>query len=516
MQMNLVLDEGAMAELARAPRKYVRGTFVHGQSRLPQVGIRFKGHRTLRSWKGKPSFKVNFGRYEKGRRFLGQQEIILDNMVEDPTMLREALGFWIAREAGLAAPRTGWVQLQVNGEPFGLYTLVEAVGKPLLRRHFDDDSGPLYEGEYGCDVYPGDVWGMELDDGDDPDRALLRALATAAEGPIGPLLRGDQALLHERNLMNFLAVSTLIGDFDGYRHAHNYRLYFDRKDGRWSLLPWGLDRVLKKRLDIYDSHGRLAAKCFADPGCRLEYVKSLRAAADRLESLAPLQRMAALEGTIADAARADPRRPHDGEERERQLKKTRRFLRERAAEVRAETACWDGAREVDRDGDGVGCGDCNDADPKVFPGAAETCDGIDNDCSGLADDGPDCPCPTLELEGAQFALCNRPRTWPQAAEQCAAMSATLARLDSKAQARGVYRAAKRISDDIWWIGLNDRAQEGQLAWHDKEPVTFTYFASGEPDHYACGQDCNGLKKGGGGHFRDLHCGSLRPFICRTR
>ncbi len=31
-------------------------------------------------------------------------------------------------------------------------------------------------------------------------------------------------------------------------------------------------------------------------------------------------------------------------------------------------------------------GDCNDGDPEVFPGALELCDGIDNDCNGIADD----------------------------------------------------------------------------------------------------------------------------------
>ena len=56
---------------------------------------------------------------------------------------------------------------------------------------------------------------------------------------------------------------------------------------------------------------------------------------------------------------------------------------------------------VDADGDGVfatgtsadpkaplGCGkDCDDSEPGIFPGAAELCDGIDNDCNGIIDDG---------------------------------------------------------------------------------------------------------------------------------
>ncbi len=46
------------------------------------------------------------------------------------------------------------------------------------------------------------------------------------------------------------------------------------------------------------------------------------------------------------------------------------------------TSCTDG------DGDGYCAGDdCNDGNAAIHPGAAETCDGVDNDCDGTVDEG---------------------------------------------------------------------------------------------------------------------------------
>ncbi len=61
---------------------------------------------------------------------------------------------------------------------------------------------------------------------------------------------------------------------------------------------------------------------------------------------------------------------------------------------------------VDADGDGAASDvDCDDDDPDRYPGNAESCDGVDNDCSGEAETDGDGVCGfwTLDTESATWA-----------------------------------------------------------------------------------------------------------------
>ena len=58
--------------------------------------------------------------------------------------------------------------------------------------------------------------------------------------------------------------------------------------------------------------------------------------------------------------------------------------------------------EVDADGDGMSTcqGDCNDQDATVYEGAEEACDGFDNDCDGLVDDDE------ADVDGDGYMACD--------------------------------------------------------------------------------------------------------------
>ncbi len=515
-QIHLTLADDAIATLATDPREYVRGAVWVDGVRWTSVGVRIKGHRSIQSWDGKPAFKLHFGKFDDDARFYGLEKLALNNMVEDPTMVREALAYALHRAAGVPAPRTAYAQVYVNRRPYGLYLMVEPTDdEAFLDAHAEDGSGSLYECAYGCDLYADDDEGFEQDAGDDESRDDLASLAAAAAGPADQLFAAGGPIDLPR-VLAYLAVSAFVGDFDGYRHGHNYRIYHDPARDTWTFLPWGLDRTFRKHLGLYDSGGLVAKRCFADATCRRQYVETMVKIVGLVESLDLRGEIERTASFISDAVRRDPRRPYSIKEVGRQRDTLRDYLDRRVREVRAQLGCIDGGVELDRDGDGFGCLDVDDADPLAHPGAVEACDGLDNDGNGLTDDGAACACPEVLVDGAAFALCDLPMTWSEAAEFCVAQGATLARIDSKAESRALDRAAQamRKTKSKWWIGATDRADEDVFLGTDGAPLAFTRWRNGEPDNDSCNQDCAALGGVGNGKWTDTHCASRLPFVCR--
>jgi hypothetical protein len=68
----------------------------------------------------------------------------------------------------------------------------------------------------------------------------------------------------------------------------------------------------------------------------------------------------------------------------------RQIVASRADYLRTFIDCEQNGTGADQDGDGARwCDDCRDDDAAIHLGAAETCNGVDDNCNGIVDEG--CP-----------------------------------------------------------------------------------------------------------------------------
>jgi len=302
--VDLQLPPASVAALEAEPDEYVEGTFALaptdgtpagvGTFSAPlSVGVRLKGDSSFRDLKGKAAFKLKFNEFVKGQKFLGLKKMTLNNMVQDPSMVHETLAYAAFRAAGVPAPRTGYADVRVNGEEFGMHLNLETLDDVALERLFGSFEAPpqhLYEGAFAVDVLPGEPGAFEVDEGEEGDRADLEALidALAATSPVFSERMAGHAHLEEMTRM--WAVERYIGHWDGYSgrdQPHNYFLYSDPL-GEFQMLPWGTDQSWKLTQLGFGSPGAaLFEACLEDSACLSIYREALREARQVVADLDP-------------------------------------------------------------------------------------------------------------------------------------------------------------------------------------------------------------------------------------
>src|SRR5438309_1802919 len=116
IDLSLQLDDSARQSLRNAPDADVPATMTFNDAGREQsfaVTVHVKGQRgSARPLDDKPAFKIKL---RTGQRWLGLERLTLNNMVQDATMLHEAIAYQVYADAGVAVPRTGYVRLKVDG-----------------------------------------------------------------------------------------------------------------------------------------------------------------------------------------------------------------------------------------------------------------------------------------------------------------------------------------------------------------------------------------------------------------
>jgi spore coat protein CotH len=281
------------ADWARLRATYLENTnydatlTIDGET-IPNSSIRSRGSGTRNGVK--PGLRVDFTRKVKTQTFHGLKILVLDNMYNDFSFLREQLSFAVFEQAGIRVPRESFARLTVNGQYWGVYAIVEAIDKVFVTNHVDGGEGNLFE--YNVPAGQPDqvfAWDFSLSRGgtaanyipspfepktneDHLDgSALVAFLRTISEAPDATFVNDISAFIDPRELLTYYAIEVATAEVDGltgYFGANNFYLYQLQGTGRFLFIPWDHDfNFTQGNHAIYFGSGRnrLIERLLASP-----------------------------------------------------------------------------------------------------------------------------------------------------------------------------------------------------------------------------------------------------------
>jgi hypothetical protein len=478
------------------------------------TGVRLKGSvGSYRNLDGKAGFKVDLGQYDGAQALFGAQKFTFNNCVQDPSYVRQWATYEVLRQSGFPAPRVGYANIYVNGELYGLYLHLETTDESFVNRYFPNTK-LLYEGQIPTDFDLDNWTSFQRDIGSATDGALLANLINV----LGTLPRAEtwavaEPFVDRDQVALDFAVEAWVGHWDGYAfNNNNFFAHFDGTDDKLRMFTWGVDQTLSDYIDPYRDGARLQRGCLANADCRLLYSQKLLSISAAVRASDIPNQMLAIFAALTPDMLADPRRERSQTRGEEVRDEAYSFLLGRPDDVDAAAFC-EADPASDPDGDGYRCaGDCAPDDPTINPSAIDICgDGIDQDCSGRADDAIDCPdCVAATRLGRNYAMCFRPRTFADARLACQAIGLDLAVPGSRGENTFLQGLLSGGATSTSWLGLTDAAVEGTWRTVAGAALTFTSWEAGEPNN-AGNQDCTQMYTSG--NWDDLGCGSLLSALC---
>ena len=265
---------------------------------VSNVGIRSRGLGSRSPTK--PGLRVDMDRYNIDQTFIGLKSFVLDNLTQDPSMLRERLSMAFFRRLGLPAPREAHARLFINDQFAGVYALVETIDKGFLGRSFGADSkggtendGYLFEYDY-VKEYRFQYMGSNYDeykifqpkthekDADAKIYGPIEDMVQAVnETPDAIWNREVSPYLDLSKFATHLAIENFLAEDDGilgYAGMNNFYMYRFEDTKRSQFIAWDKDNTFHSvDFDIMNRVGEnvLARRTLSEPQYKNAYLNTL-------------------------------------------------------------------------------------------------------------------------------------------------------------------------------------------------------------------------------------------------
>ncbi|HJQ47477.1 MAG TPA: CotH kinase family protein [Amycolatopsis sp.] len=276
----------------------ISGTKFPTRTSFPDVGIKKKSFCGSIN-NDKPCLHVDFGKFRDDnkaaiRKLIGSRYITLNNSIQDPSYVRQVVGYRLFELAGLPNSRCNIARILVNGTLIGqgaagvnspgIFVNAEPVMPSYIERNFGNMNGNLYELEHTDDFVAQRLRfiGVEsLSKFDDKADLKLAMDQIAQHG-----LDGASQVFDLDQFIKIYAMEFFLKHWDGYsRNTNNTYVYNDVDavetpgvdNVRFKMIPWGIDQTLQPpRHFKLDTSGVVAKLVRDDDARRAQVIHQIR------------------------------------------------------------------------------------------------------------------------------------------------------------------------------------------------------------------------------------------------
>ena len=344
-------DWQALRDNFRTNQYYSANITFDGEA-VSQIGLRSRGVGSRDQIK--PALKIDFNKYIASQEYRGYKSLVLKNLVQDASLLRERLAFAVFEAMGIPAPQNSFTRLTVNGEYWGLYQLDEPVSGHFLNLRYGENGGNLFNYQYS---YPYDFAWRGGDAGayipvpfepdeDKPDlgAGLVAFVDTINHAPDATFVSTVSSFLDVDRFLTFLAVEDALAEHDGLVGEfgmNNFYLYQFKGQNRFVFIPWDKDNAFQSPAwpIFYNVDTNvLTRRLMVDAGKRKVYVEAVTKAVTSFVNsrwLAP--QLESAYSQIRAQAQADTKKPYTNGEFETSVVGLRGIIAGREADVQNQT-----------------------------------------------------------------------------------------------------------------------------------------------------------------------------------